>query len=205
MTEAAFWDRIADKYAARPVQDQVAYEDWLSHARTLLGGEMTALEIGCGTGTTALKLAPSVGRITATDIAPRMVAIAQNKREEQGVENVEFAVAGMGASLPDGPFDAVMAFNLLHLVRDVPAALAEIARRVKPGGVFLSKTGLIGEAAFFIRPMIGVMRLFGKAPFVNSFDGDALAGMIPEAGFEVIESRTYEGMAPTAYIAARRL
>ena len=205
MNDGAFWDGIAEKYARRPVGDEAAYEDWLAIARRHLTVEMEALEIGCGTGTTALKLAPSVGRIVATDVAPKMVEIAEGKRAAAGIGNVEFLAAGAGeATLPAGPFDAVLAFNLLHLLRDVPAALADIGRRVKPGGLFLSKTGLLGEAPFYLGAMIAVMRAIGKAPFVNRFEQATLERWIAEAGFEIVEAKTYPGMAPTRFVVARK-
>ena len=201
---AAFWDRIADKYAARPVQDQAAYDDWVASARRHLTAEMDALELGCGTGTTALKLAPGLRQITSTDIAPAMVAIAERKRVAEAVDNVKFAVADT-ASAPAGPFDAVMAFNLIHLLTDPQAGLAEMARRVKPGGLFLSKTGLLGDAPFWLGPVIGLMRLFGKAPPVSRFNGDKLKAWLREAGFEIVEEKTYPGIAPTLFIVARKL
>lgn len=60
--EARFWDRIARKYASDPIKDTAGYERTLARTRELLTHTDTVLEIGCGTGTTALKLAPSVQR-----------------------------------------------------------------------------------------------------------------------------------------------
>jgi ubiquinone/menaquinone biosynthesis C-methylase UbiE len=45
---------------------------------------------GCGTGTTALKLAPSLGRIMATDISGEMIAIAREKARAEGCGNATF-------------------------------------------------------------------------------------------------------------------
>ena len=53
-----FWDRIADRYAAKPVPDQAVYERKLQITRTLLHPQAEVLELGCGTGSTALALAP---------------------------------------------------------------------------------------------------------------------------------------------------
>ena len=55
----AFWDKIAQKYATKRVADPAAYEAKLTRVRALLRAEDRVLEIGCGTGSTALTLARS--------------------------------------------------------------------------------------------------------------------------------------------------
>ena len=64
-----FWDRIAPKYAKSPVRDQQAYEATLARTRSYLGAEDKVLELGCGTGSTALILADAVAEYTATDLS----------------------------------------------------------------------------------------------------------------------------------------
>src|SRR5262245_51026994 len=91
--DARFWDRIARKYAADKIADVAGYERTLEHTRRHLKASDKVLEFGCGTGTTALKLAPFVARIVATDISSEMIAIAREKASAEGVRNVEFEVA----------------------------------------------------------------------------------------------------------------
>ena len=87
---ACFWDKIAEKYAKRPVADQSAYERKLATTRRYLRADMEVLEFGCGTGATALHHAPFVKHIRATDISGKMIEIARSKAEAQGVTNVTF-------------------------------------------------------------------------------------------------------------------
>ena len=61
--DVRFWDRIARKYAASPIKDIAGYERTIARIAQLLGPTQSVLEIGCGTGTTALKLAPLVARL----------------------------------------------------------------------------------------------------------------------------------------------
>ena len=56
--ETQFWDRIAPRYAKSPVRDQAAYEHTLDRVAHYLRPEHQVLELGCGTGTTAVHLAP---------------------------------------------------------------------------------------------------------------------------------------------------
>lgn len=78
-SDARFWDRAARKYAARPIAAPAEYERTLDRTRALLKSSDHVLELGCGTGTTALRLADGVERYLATDISPEMIAIANQK------------------------------------------------------------------------------------------------------------------------------
>jgi ubiquinone/menaquinone biosynthesis C-methylase UbiE len=190
--DARFWDRIARKYAASPIKDMHGYARTVERARYYLRGTDTVLELGCGTGTTALELAPHVSRMVATDIAGEMIAIAREKAAAQACGNAEFAVATPerapdGVPWPDGSFDAVLAFNLWHLVADRASAFAHVHRVLKPGGLFVSKTPCIAEMNPLIRLAVPVMRLVGKAPHVATFSATALEREIEAAGFAIIE------------------
>ena len=94
MSNAQFWDKVSRKYAADPIKDLQAYYDTLDRARDVLQDTDHVLEIGCGTGTTALLLADDVAQITATDISTGMLEIAEEKRIAQEVENVRFIQSG---------------------------------------------------------------------------------------------------------------
>jgi ubiquinone/menaquinone biosynthesis C-methylase UbiE len=183
---ARFWDRIARKYAAAPISDMDGYARTVDRTRHFLRGTDTVL--GCGTGTTALKLAPHVSHIVATDLSGEMIAIAREKAAAQACSNAEFAVATPERALwPDGSFDAVLAFNLWHLLADRAAALAHVHRVLKPGGLFVSKTPCLAEMNPLIRLAVPVMQLIGKAPYVSTFSATALECEIQAAGFAIIE------------------
>ena len=78
--DARFWDRTSRKYAASAILDRAGYERTLDRTRALLGSGDRVLELGCGTGTTALLLADDVQHYLATDISAGMIAIANEKR-----------------------------------------------------------------------------------------------------------------------------
>jgi ubiquinone/menaquinone biosynthesis C-methylase UbiE len=186
--DARFWDRIAQKYASGPIADMAGYERTLERTRQYLKGGDTVLEIGCGTGTTALKLAPSVGRIVATDISSEMIAIAREKARAEGCLNVTFEVTTPDAApWPDGTFDAALGFNVLHLVATREAALRGVHRLLKPGGLFATKTPCLKEMSPVVRLAVPVMQLIGKAPYVAVFSGEDLERDIAAAGFTVVE------------------
>ena len=134
--KARFWDRFANGYAGGAIGDWAGYERSLVRTRELLGPDASVLELGCGTGATALTLALGTGPYLATDIAPRMIALAHQRLAASPRPNLRFLVEDADATASDlaGPFDAVLAFNLLHLLDDLDAATARCARVLRPGG-----------------------------------------------------------------------
>jgi ubiquinone/menaquinone biosynthesis C-methylase UbiE len=210
--EAVFWDRIARKYAADAIADAQGYERSLSHTLRYLNGGDRAFEFGCGTGSTALRLALSVGQILATDISPKMIAIAREKAEAAACPNVRFEVAGPGwDDLPDGGFDAALGFNVLHLVAHRAAVLKAVHRLLKPGGLLITKTPCLKEMGLGLRlalPLaLPVMQALGRAPFVAFFCAEELERAITDAGFEIVERDRHgtRGKDFRAFLVARRV
>ncbi len=185
-TEARFWDKSARRYAAHTIKDIAGYERTLERTGELLSSNDRVLEIGCGTGTSALKLAGQVGSIHATDLSGEMIAIARAKAEASNQSNITFAVESADADV-SGTYDAVVAFNLLHLVSDRPAVLRRAFAALKPGGCFFSKTPCLSEMNPLIRLAVPLMRAIGQAPHVAFFNADELEKDIEKAGFSVIE------------------
>lgn len=66
--DARFWNRVARRYARAKIGDPQGYERSLERTRALLGPGDRVLELGCGTGMTALRLAGSVQAYLATAI-----------------------------------------------------------------------------------------------------------------------------------------
>lgn len=214
MTQSAvFWDKAAPKYAKSAIADMAAYEYTLDRTRTYLTPKDKVLELGCGTGSTALVLAPNVAQITAIDLSPGMLAIAQEKTEQASVKNLSFEV---GSEVPvQGQYDVVMGYSLFHLVPDMEKRFAQINDLLPKGGYFISKTVCLGQRgagtggvlkSLMIRVAIPVMQLIGKAPYVRSFSVKELETAVVNAGFEIVESGNHPiGPPPARYIVARKV
>jgi SAM-dependent methyltransferase len=205
--DVSFWDRTARKYARDAIKDMAGYERTVDRVLDCLGNTGMVLELGCGTGTTALKLAPIVARYAGTDISAEMIAIASEKVRAEGRSNIEFSVAGSdSSSWPSGPFDAVLAFNLLHLVLERRPYLEQVYAALKPGGLFISKTPCLSEMNRLIRLAVPVARLIGKAPHVAFFTAAQLIEDITAAGFTIIEQERHGSKPndPRIFIVARR-
>ncbi len=189
---ARFWNRTAPKYAASKIGDVAGYERTIERTRHFLGADDHVLEFGCGTGSTAIALAPYVDRVLATDISAEMIGIARRKAEAENRANIIFEVAEPGsAQWTDETFDCVLGFNILHLIIDRQPVLENIKRVLKPGGYFISKTPCLKDmsplALPFLRLAVVAMGLVGKAPPVDFLSGEELEGEIAAAGFTIVE------------------
>lgn len=200
----SFWDKIAPKYARKPVKDPAAYAQKLDRVRALLRAEDQVLEIGCGTGSTALHLAPAVAKIIATDISRGMVEIAEGKRRARGVTNAAFVQADASETVYEAPFDVIMAFSLLHLVHDVPEVLDAVYAQLKPGGLLLSKTVCLGDASPVIRLFVRVLGAVGLAPPVTPLSKSGLSRALVQAGFDLVECRYFGKGQLNPFIVAQR-
>lgn len=185
-TTEHFWDRLADRYAAKPVPDQAVYERKLEITRELLAPTATILELGCGTGSTAIALAPYAGHILATDVSTRMIAIAREKASAAGISNVDFRqLAVERVHADEGSLDAVLAHSLLHLLADWRGALTAARRALKPGGVLITSTVCLSDGFSFLRPLAAPGRWLGLLPRLSFFGQATLEKAIEDAGFHI--------------------
>ena len=208
--KARFWDRIAVKYAADTIADMAGYEATLRRVQSLLSADQDVLEIGCGTGTTALRLAPFTRRLLATDVSAGMIAIARKKLAAEPVPQLSFDVADADADAAvarQGEYDVVLAFNVLHLVTDLDRALELAVQALRPGGLLISKTACISEMNPLIPYLaLPLMRAVGKAPHVLCFDAAVLQWAIARQGMDIVsvERHGTRGKDIRVFILARK-
>ncbi len=148
---------------------------------------MSVLEFGCGTGTTAVHHAPHVQHIDAIDISENMVEIGRGKAREAGIDNITFTRGTLAEfNAPDASFDAVLGLNVMHLLPDWQAAIGEVARILKPGGVFVSSTVCLGNSYLrFVKLVTPLGKALGLMPDVFMLTEAELASEVIRAGFEI--------------------
>ncbi|MBL8658560.1 MAG: methyltransferase domain-containing protein [Rhodospirillales bacterium] len=140
---------------------------------------LLALDLGCHTGTlaTALRGRGGIETLVNCDVAPGMVALAPPP-----------AVAGDEEALPfaDGAFDLILSVLSLHWVNDLPGALAQIRRALRPDGLFLAAM-LGGQTLKELRQVLADAEIAaegGLSPRVSPFVGVRDAGnLLQRAGF----------------------
>ncbi|MFD0691407.1 class I SAM-dependent methyltransferase [Actinomadura fibrosa] len=159
-----------------------------------LGGPLRSgsriLELGCGSGYGSQLLLDEVeaAHVDAIDLDPAMVARARRRLAPyRGRARVGVADAtDMAALTPvDGCYDVVVAFGTLHHIPDWQAALAEVARLLRPGGVFYFEEMTVHALNRFC------FRHFTEHPTVNRFTDVELLGEMESLGLAVTGHRTF--------------
>jgi SAM-dependent methyltransferase len=94
-----------------------------------------ALEIGCGTGEFARRLAELADRVDALDLSPEMIRVAQSR--SAGIPNLAFRVADVAATPPAAEaYDCVASIATLHHL-DAARTVRDMRAALRPGGVLL--------------------------------------------------------------------
>ncbi|MGI9270766.1 MAG: class I SAM-dependent methyltransferase [Woeseiaceae bacterium] len=200
----SFWDRVADRYSRKPVADESVYQEKLRITREYLRPDSDVLEIGCGTGSTAITHAPRVRSVRATDISARMIEIAREKVRDAKVDNVLFEQASIDeVDVAHQSQDVVLALSILHLVDDRDDAIEFAHEALKPGGVFISSTVCLGDNLKFFKYIGPVGRFLGLMPLLRVFTVQELKNSLANAGFEV-EREWQPGKNKGVFIVARK-
>lgn len=114
---------------------------------------MSVLDVGCGPGTITVGLARLVGgagRVLGVDAAPEALEPARRLARESGLGNVSFTLGEVEElGFPDGTFDVVHAHQLLQHVGDPVAALREMRRVCRPGGLVAARDADYGAMSWF--------------------------------------------------------
>lgn len=111
---------------------------------------MSLLDVGCGPGTLSIDLARRVapGRVLALDAVSDVLVGARGRADEAGID-VEFALGDVyHLDLPDDSFDVVHAHQVLQHLTDPVAALKEMRRVCRPGGLVAVRDADFGAFAW---------------------------------------------------------
>ena len=201
---AKFWDRIAERYSKKPVADEAAYQKKLQVTRDYFRPDMEVLEIGCGTGSTAIVHAPYVKRIHAIDISEKMIEIARDKANAENVQNVTFEVSTIeDLDPPAHAYDAVLGMSILHLLENKEATIAKVYETLKTGGIFATSTACLGDRMKFFKLIEPIGRFLGLTPMVKVFTVKELEDSLTTAGFE-IDHRWQPGKGIAVFIVAKK-
>jgi len=207
--ERSIWSRQAAAYDARTLGAyEEAYALSVEKACAVLSSKDRVVEIGCGTGIVTLGVAGCVEYLIGTDISPEMIEVARQKAHEREVENVDFRV-GDGYALPfdDASFEAVLLFNVLHVVKEPQALLREAQRLLTPSGCLVSATDCYAESVPLGMRLKLLLQDFLKAigviPFLWSFTIDDLRRRFEAASFEVVETDVLHSAPVNAYLLGR--
>jgi len=200
------YSRVAGEYAAR-IYDELAHKPLdralLDRFAERVRGVGRACDLGCGPGQVARYLYERGVEVLGVDLSPGMVAQAQRLNP-----GIPFQTGNMLAlDVPDASWAGIAAFySIIHIPRgDLPRALRELHRVLRPGGVLL--------LAFHIgHDTVHLDEWWGETVSLDFFffEPDKIANQLRDAAFvveEQIERAPYpavEHPSRRAYILARK-
>lgn len=141
------------------------------------------LDLGCGAGHVSFAVAPHAQSVTAYDIAPQMLATVVLAARERGLTNVT-TEEGPAEALPfaDATFDWVMSRFSAHHWHDVPRALKEVRRVLKPAGRVIFVDVVSADHPLF-DTHLQAAELLRDGSHVRNYRADEWAAFFSGAGF----------------------
>ncbi|MGP9021685.1 class I SAM-dependent methyltransferase [Streptomyces sp. BR1] len=169
------WDEAADAFDEEPdhgLLDPVVRAAWAERlAAWLPESPGDLLDLGCGTGSLSLLAAGRGHRVTAVDLAPRMVERARAKLAGTGAE----VLTGDAARPPvDGrSFDVVLARHVVWALPDPAGALRHWWSMLRPGGRLILVEGVWGSVGIPAGRLTDVLAPLGGQVRYERLSGDA--------------------------------
>ena len=225
---------VAEPGTAACIQQLIAgrhsYCAWLGRALDYESARgLDVLDVGCGQGIDVVQYARAGARATGIDLTPRHVELARAHTSALGLDVTIVQGDAEQLPFPDASFDRVSSNGVLHHTPDMPAALREVRRVLRPGGeariivynrrsyhYWLSQVlwnGIIQRQLLHERSMEGVLSRgvehtsIGARPLVRVYSRTQLTRMMRDAGFSNVSTSVggfnSEDTLPTHVLASR--
>jgi phosphatidylethanolamine/phosphatidyl-N-methylethanolamine N-methyltransferase len=198
-----YWERHAANYdaslrvLARPLPRM------LELTMQSVRGADNVLEVAAGTGLVTTAIAANVGRLTATDYTSAMVNVLRERTTQLALSNVTCEQADIYAlRYQPESFDVVVAANVLHLVPDLPGALAALRSMVRPNGKLVLPT-FCHDQTMLSAVVSRVLALTGF-PGHRRFTGSSLRAELEKHGIRVQRHEVIGGLIPVCYVEGTR-
>jgi ubiquinone/menaquinone biosynthesis C-methylase UbiE len=135
------WDMMSKMYDDGTKKFAPLHIKVVENTKKYLKPNDIVLECGCGTGTMTMDIASKVKEVQAIDISSKMLDIAKRKALGYKIKNVDFVHSTIfDERFATGSFDVILAFNVLHYLRDIQKSMGRINELLKPEGLFISVT-----------------------------------------------------------------
>lgn len=204
--QAEMYDKQHQKF--RNYEKEV--DDMLKYLSLDNSQDMTLVDLGCGTGATAIYASKYFKKIFAVDVSEVMINQAKKKAEEKKIANIEFIKAGfLTYEHQTNPVDVVVTKAAFHHLPDFwkQIALLKVNKILAHGGIFY-----VHDVVFQFQPSDYMTKI---NDWVSNFElkvgkelkdevethirdefstfGWVLEGMLLKAGFEIVKSRSSDG------------
>jgi 2-polyprenyl-3-methyl-5-hydroxy-6-metoxy-1,4-benzoquinol methylase len=200
-----YWDKSASKFDQAGIKDEQTYIKIIDRTKKYLKTSDTVLDFGCGTGLIANEIADYVKLIHAIDISSKMIEIAKSKADIRKIKNIFYTHSTIyDEKYHMGSFDVILAFYILHLLKDTQKTIQRINDLLKPGGLLISIIPCIGEK-IFLNISLSLLSIIGLTPDIKSFKANELEDIITNGNFQTIENENLHQGMPQCFIVAKKI
>jgi 2-polyprenyl-3-methyl-5-hydroxy-6-metoxy-1,4-benzoquinol methylase len=206
-----FWDKLADSFDKSEDQFDKIHVATIENTKKYLKASDVVLDYGCATGNKSFALADYVKKLKGIDISSKMIELAKRKAAEREIKNIDFSHALIfDESLKKESFEAVLAFNILHAVKENRKALDRINELIKPGGLFISTTPCLKEKVALPNKLLLLSYLIliklGFVPNVLSrFKIHDLVDLVKSGNFEILKTEKLYHKITGYFIVAKKI
>jgi ubiquinone/menaquinone biosynthesis C-methylase UbiE len=162
------------------IQDK--YELKILRAMTSAQNAQMVLEVGCGNGNGSRLIQKyfSPKNIIGIDLDERMIKIASKRNPDPSISYRVMDASKL--DFPDGYFDAVFDFGIIHHIPNWKDALREIKRVLKPNGELIIEDLSI---ASFTKGIGELWRILSDHPYPSMYTPEQFTGFLAEIGFTI--------------------
>ena len=182
-----FWDRAAPDYDNAEASDSHKHELVFDTLKKYMLPADKVLDLGCGTGLMASRIAGHVQQVTGIDISSQMIRKAQERALQNSLTNTHFLKADVfDEKLSHHSFECITANYLLHLLPDLQAVLQRADHLLKPGGYFMATTPCMKEKPLLLLALKGLSKI-KLAPDITGFSLPGLKRTLTRANWQMVE------------------
>ena len=194
-----FWSNFAKFYDAAEALNGKVYREMCGLTVKLVPFHSKVLECAGGTGELSLAAAAKADSVVCTDNSEKMLSVARQKAEKRGAGNIRFARANIfHLEYEDESFDAVIAGNILHLLKNPENAVKELYRVTKPGGKILLPTFMTSEKTKISGALLGAYKKLGFEPCAE-FSPRSYADFLKSLNLGEVKTKLIKGTIPCCY------
>ena len=198
-----FWDNVAGVYDVFVnVINRETHQKLKKIVSSLIEPGDTVLECACGTGLLSAVIAQKCRQLTATDFSEKMLKKAE--KNCRAFRNITYDQADITAlPCPDSSFDKVVAANVIHLLDNPLAAISELNRVCKDGGMLIIPTYMNKDDKGKTSGFAGAV---GKAgvDFKRQFTVESYRQFFLDAGYPDVKVFLADGRIPCAAAVMRK-